>query len=161
MTGEDRLRARQAVSAAIRRLTGAQLRRAAPPLGVLFVYGIAGMIRYGPLASDHLFVVAGAAVSAVAMLSHGVRAILRAAGRRRRRWMGLATLGSFFPYLYGVYVTFFRGLGGMQRAWGGSAWDVLAAGVFVVLGAWLLRACWKLTEVVRLAEEMRLEGPPD
>lgn len=145
---------RSVVAAAIRTLAANQLRRAAPPLGLLLVYGVAGAAVYGVATADYLLLAAGAALSAGALVSTAVRALLRARGRRGRPLLGLVHLVAFLPVVYGVYLVFYRGLrplGSLPEAW---LWPAAEALAFTVLGIWVLRVTWKLAEVRRLAGEM-------
>lgn len=141
------------VAAAIRTLAANQLRRGGPPLGLLLVYGVAGMIVHGLGAADYLVLAVGAVLSAAALVGMAVRALLRARGRRGRAWLGLVHVAGLLPIAYGVYLLFYRGL----RAFASlpAEWlPVVEALAFVALGLWVLRVTWKLAEVERLAGEM-------
>lgn len=145
---------RSVVVAAIRRLAANQLRRAAPPLGLLLVYGVAGAVVYGVATADYLLLAAGAVLSAGALVAMAVRALLRARGRQGRSWLGLIHLVALLPVVYGVYLVFNRGLRpltSLPEAW---LWPAAEALAFAVLGIWVLRVTWKLAEVGRLAGEM-------
>lgn len=147
------------ITTAIRTLAANRLRRGAPPLGLLLVYGVAGAIVYGPRTADYLLLAGGALVTGLVLLWMGVRALLRARGRTGRSWMGLVHLGELVPVLYGVYLVFYRGLrpfGALPDDW---LWPAAEALAFVVLGAWVLRVTWQVAEVRRLAGEMA--GPRD
>lgn len=151
---EGRPDPRSVVVAAIRTLAANQLRRGAPPLGLLLLYGAAGAVVYGVATADYLLLAAGAVLSAGALVAMAVRALLRARGRRERSWPGLVHVVALLPVAYGVYLVFYRGLrplASLPETW---LWPAAEALAFVVLGIWILRVTWKLAEIVRLAGEM-------
>lgn len=159
--GEQRPDPQGVVAAAIRTLAANQIRRGAPPLGLLLVYGVAGAIVHGIRSADYLLLALGALASGIALVAMAVRALLRARGRPGRSWMGLVHLVGFLPIVYGVYLAFYRGLrplGTLPEAW---LWPAAEALAFVALGVWVLRVTWKLAEVVRLAGEMAGVGGED
>jgi hypothetical protein len=46
----------------------------------------------------------------VAVLGYGMISVIRAYCSPKQAWMGLAAFGGFLPYLFFLYVFFYRGL---------------------------------------------------
>lgn len=144
----------QVVGRAIQDIAAARLGRGFLPLAVLLVVGVVELATAGFGRVDALVLVVGAPVSAGAMLAYGLRSVQRAFGREARPWMAFAVAGSVLPPTFGLYVLGWRGLR-MLAAWEGPG-SVLLAGLFSVVGFWILRSWMKLVEVDGLARVMSL-----
>lgn len=142
------------VARAVQRLAARSVRRAAVPLGGLFLAGVISAARSG-VSRPSMILVLGALASGMVMLAYGVQAVRRVLGRPPGAWGPLFWVASWIPYLYGMYVMFGVGL----RRLASPGLELALPGMFValgysVLGALMLRAQWKLSEVHLLAQEM-------
>ncbi|MGD8319714.1 MAG: hypothetical protein PVJ02_04655 [Gemmatimonadota bacterium] len=140
---------------AVQDLAAARLGRGFLPLAVLALLGLGRVLVDGPGASG-LAILVGAPASGVAMLAYGLRAVQISFGRRRRRWMGVAAIGSLVPPGYALWVLAWPGLRTIAR-WEGPG-PVIVGVVYLALGAWALRAWIRLLELQRLAVTMRLDA---
>ena len=103
-------------------------------LPVLF-FGLVQGLRYGFGQKDYGFLTIGSFVSIVLALGYGIVAICEAYGTPRRLWMYLAVWGGMLPYLFIVYLTFYRGVWGfIQSLLAISAWGMLSGVLFTALG---------------------------
>lgn len=153
---------RTVVAGAVQKLAAARLGRGFIPLAVLTVAGLVEMIRLGPLSPDALILALGAPASAGAMILYGMRAVRSALGRRRRGWNLLVGVLGFLPFLFALYVVGLRGLRPLAALAGDFGVAGLLGGSFYLLvGAWLLRMLWRLTEVQRLATSMVVPAPEE
>jgi hypothetical protein len=146
---------RQAVASAIQDLVAARLARSFVPAGLLFLAGLAELGVRGPADGAALLLSAGAAVSAGAMLAHGLCVVQNAFGRRPRLWMTVARWGSFTPLLYGLYVLGWRGLRELAMGEGLARWGLGIS--FAFLGTWVLRSWTRVVEVEQLARLMTFD----
>ena len=146
----------QVVGGAIQKLMAARLGRAFLPLGVLFAFGFAGLLRGSPGAFG---VALGAVAAGGAMLGYGLRVVQRTLGRPRRVWMLVASAASVVPPLYALYVLGWRGLRAMAE--GGGSMALLVGAVHFVLGVWVLRSWMRVLELERLARIMTMGSDHD
>jgi len=73
--------------------------------------------------------------------------VLTSYGNEKKLWHPIASLGGFVPYLWSVYVVFYRGV---WNSISDFSWMQLAAGLFYVLvGYGFLRSFWVLTELYK------------
>lgn len=147
--------AAQTVGQAIQKLAAKRLGRAFMPLALLFLGGLGQMLATG----SGFLLVAGAPLSAGAMLAYGVRVVQRAFGKPARPWMALAVAGSVVPLAYGLWVLGWQGLRAVAS--GRGLTSVVAGLVMSVLGLWLLRAWTRILELNRLAEVVSVGGSGD
>jgi hypothetical protein len=143
-----------AVARAVQRLTARAVRRASAPLGGLLGFGIWEWAVGGPSGSVMLLLV-GAVASGLVMLGYGVQSVRRVLGRPAGAWGPLFWVASWIPYAYGLYISFGVGL----RPLASPEFDLtpvagMAAASYTVLGALVIRAQWKISEVHSLAQEM-------
>lgn len=142
------------VARAVQRLAARSVRRAAFPLGGLFLSGVFEAARNG-VSRLSVILVVGALASGLIMLSYGVQAVRRVLGRPPGAWGPIFWVASWVPYLYAMYVLFGLGL----RRLGSPGFDLAFSGTvaamgYSILGALMLRAQWKLSEVHLLSQEM-------
>ncbi|NJD17948.1 MAG: hypothetical protein FIA95_01500 [Gemmatimonadetes bacterium] len=145
--------AAQTVGRAIQKLAAARLGRGFVPLALLFLVGIAQMLR----GSGGLVLALGAPISAGAMLAYALRVVERAFGRPSRPWMPLAGAAGVVPPAFGLWVLGWLGLRAL--AGGGGVIATVSAVVLTALGAWVLRAWLKILELHTLAEAMSVGLP--
>jgi len=144
----------EAVGRAIQRLAAARLGRGFVPLALLFLMGVAQLVRE----TGGLVLALGAPLSAGAMLVYALRVVEQAFGRPSRPWMPLAGAAAVVPLGFGLWVMGWAGLRAL--ALGGGPITLATAAVLTVLGLWVLRAWLKILELHSLAETMTLGLPP-
>lgn len=143
----------QTVGRAIQKLAAARLGRGFVPLALLFLLGVAQMVR----GTGGLVLALGAPLSAGAMLAYSLRVVQKAFGRPPRPWTPLAGAAGIVPLTFGLWVLGWLGLRAL--ALGGGPIAMVTAGVLTVLGLWALRAWLKVQELQSLAETMTLGLP--
>ncbi len=142
------------VARAVQRLAGRAVRRAALPLGGLLVAGVVQGVGSG-FSGARLLLMGGALASGLVMLIYGVQSVRRVLGRPAGAWGPIFWVGSWIPYLYGMYVLFGVGLRPfISPGVDASSGDLLAAPLYAILGGMVIRAQWKLSEVHSLSQEM-------
>ena len=141
----------RAVGVAIQNLTAARLGRGFVPLGVLFLWGVAGLVGGGAGPEAWTFVF-GAVGAGGAGLAYGLRNVQLTFGNPRRPWMAVARVGGVIPPALGLYLFAWTGLRVV------AMWTSAGAGMGGVasslLGMWVLRNWWKLLEIESLAQHM-------
>jgi hypothetical protein len=134
----------------IRRETEETLSRAIVPVFAILVFASVQGIRIGFRASDYIFLIIGSIVSIIAMFAYGMVPILRARGSPKPGWMKLAAVGRFFPFLFLLYIFFYRGLWPLASLLSGfSLTPVIKAIVFCGLGYRALNNFHKIREIDR------------
>jgi hypothetical protein len=115
-------------------------------LPVLF-FGLVQGFRYGFGQKDYGFLAVGSFISVVLTLGYGVVAICEAYGTPRRLWMYLAVWGGMLPYLFIVYLTFYRGVWGfIQSLLTINAWGMLSGVLFAALGLFAISLLKLITD---------------
>ncbi|MFQ5535935.1 MAG: hypothetical protein ACE5GJ_00660 [Gemmatimonadota bacterium] len=142
----------QAVGRAIQDLMAVRLGRGFIPLGLIALVAALRWLLFGAAAGGAVILMAGAILSAIAMLSFGLEVVQRAFRRSQRPWMTLAAVGSVVPPLFGVYVAGWSGL--RVVALGAGVVDRGMAAVLTLLGLWTLRRWLQVVEVKGLATAM-------
>ena len=142
----------RAVGVAVQRTAAASLGRGFLPLMALALAGLVQGMRGGWLEADVLVLVIGSVLAAGAMLAYGQLAVHRVLGRPKKPWMVAASVGGFFPYVYGLYVIAWLGLAPLRDGLGLGT--VAAAVFFVGMGAWCLRSHWRLTDLHLFTREV-------
>jgi hypothetical protein len=134
--------------AKISRETESTLARAMTPVLIILVFSIIQGIRFGLGTSDYVWLFLGSIVSVIAMFTYGMVPILLARGSPKRGWMRLAALGGNLPYLFLLYIFFYRGLWSIASLFSGFSFiPVLKAIVFCGLGYRALKNFHKITEI--------------
>ena len=130
------------------------IKRAALPLSALVVLGAVELFRIGVDGPGGPLLFGGVS-SALVMLAYGVQSVRRVLGRGAGAWGPLFWVASWIPYVYGLWALFFLGLRPLARsAFGNGVVPTVIALLFVVFGALLVRAQWKLSEIHLLSQEM-------
>jgi hypothetical protein len=113
----------------------------------VLVFGFVQCIRYGFGQKDYGFLAVGSFVSIMLTLGYGLVAICEAYGTPRRLWMYLAVWGGMLPYLFIVYLTFYRGVWGfIQSLLAISAWGMLSGVLFTALGLFAINLLKLITD---------------
>jgi len=100
--------------------------------------------------SQSVQLIIGALASIGGMLSFGRSVVRPQSG-------GAAAMGGLFPYLFGCYVTFVRGLYPMLSIFGDFSWTrVLTAVVFAFVGYRIVFWTWQLSEIASALTKGRL-----
>lgn len=130
-----------------------------PLLALLAVAVVAaiGLARHGP-GEDYRLLVLGSLGSAICLPAHSLLAFVPH-GRRSWLLLGLA-LGGLPPYLFGLYLFFYRGLWGMTDLGRGSPVDVLLrTGLCVIAGFSVVRGTYLVTEFTKAVSDGTIETP--
>jgi hypothetical protein len=97
----------------------------------------------------------GSIVSVIAMFGYGMAIILHAHGTPKSAWKGLVAFSGFLPYLFFLYVFFYRGLWSFDALTNGFSFrPILRAIVFCILSYSALKEFYKITEIGKVVNTM-------
>ncbi|MDB6124066.1 MAG: hypothetical protein JWQ71_3059 [Pedosphaera sp.] len=120
----------------------------------LFSIAVGQGLHFGFAQRDYLFLALGAAVSIICVFAYGCVGIARANGRKKHLWMLFAICSGWLPYLFVMYVIFYRGVWAFVHLFSAFSWSAsFGALVFIILGLFTMRHLQKLTDVVRIIRE--------
>lgn len=119
-------------------------------LAVVFAFAVVQLIRFGNR-HDYLFIVLGSPLCAAAIMGFGM---LPELDRGQKSWsLFLVSQSGWLPYFFGCYLIFYRGFWRMRTLLTHFSFEYLAARLlFVVLGWYMLKWFWLLTEYVKRVE---------
>ena len=124
-------------------------------LFAVFVFGVVQGLRLGFRERDYLFLMFGSAASYFLAFAYGCVGIARANGRGKQTWMFYAIWSGILPYLFLMYLIFYRGGWALVRLFSAFSWsDLSAAFVFIVIGLFTIRHLQTITDVVRIVREI-------
>jgi positive regulator of sigma E activity len=136
------------------RLMAVALARLFFGLFTVLVIAIVQGFHFGFRQRDYLFLALGAAVSFVCAFAYSCVGIARANGREKQAWMFFAICSGWLPYLFLMYVIFYRGAWALVRLFSSFSWSALfAALVFIAVGLFAIRYLQTITDVVRNVRE--------
>lgn len=115
------------------------------PMIVVFLVGLVQGIRFGFDTNDYLFLLLGSFSSVVCAFIFSMIGIRKAAGKPV--WTFPALVLGNLPYLFLIYLAFYRGIwGGISLLWGFSLMGLLAAAVFILVGFAAIKLLVKIAE---------------
>jgi hypothetical protein len=111
----------------------------------VFVFAVVKLVKYGAV-GDYVLLVFGAVLSVVGLMGHMV--ISEPRGKQNRSFPRMfAALSGLFPYLFGSYLFFYRGLWRLTELLAEFSFEtILKAFWFVVVGYAIVLAIYRLTE---------------
>jgi len=113
----------------------------------ILLFGVLQGFRYGFNHKDYGFLVVGAFVSIALALGYGTVSVCEAYGRPRRIWMYVAVWGGMLPYLFIVYLAFYRGAWGIiQSLLSLHVVGMISGVLFLVLGLFAISALKSITD---------------
>ena len=120
----------------------------------IFVIGVVQGIRFGFLQRDYLFLAVGAFVSVMCSTYYAGVGIARISGREKQAWMFFAICSGWLPYLFLMYIIFYRAVWALVRLFSTFSWSALfGALAFFVIGLSAIRRFGTITDVVRSVGE--------
>jgi len=116
----------------------------------IFCVGVYKGFSVGFYQSDYLLLALGAPISYILAFAYGLVGILEAYGKPRKLWMYPAVWLGFVPYLFVVYLTFYRGVWSLvSLIWNFSWMALIAALIFTLIGFLAIRPLHMITEFCR------------
>ena len=123
------------------------------PLFVITVFAVVQSLRYGFRASDYLILIVGSILTTLLAFAYTLVSVMRANGSPKKTWMAFAAFGGFFPYVFFLYLFFYRGLWALSGLLNGfSVRPILKMIVFSILGYYALRQFYRITEIGRIVD---------
>ena len=136
------------------RWTVAALARLFFGLFAVFLIAMVQGFHFGFRQRDYLFLALGAAISFICAFAYSCVGIARANGRGKKIWMFFAICSGWLPYLFLMYVIFYRGAWALVRSFSTFSWRALfAAFVFIAVGLFTIRHLQTVTDIVRSVRE--------
>jgi hypothetical protein len=132
---------------AMQRVMGRHLANFLLILLPVLLFGLIQGFRHGFAEKDYAFLAVGSFASIALALGYGIVSVCEAYGTPRRLWMYLAVWGGILPYLFIVYLTFYRGVWGfIQNLLAFNTIGILSGVIFVVLGICAINSLKHITD---------------
>ena len=118
----------------------------------VLLFAIVQLIRHGAT-SDYPLLLAGTILSAVAMLAYMVLLFTK----RKSIPLAIAAFGGFIPYLFGLYLVFYRGFWRLKDlSMGFSIAIIIEGACFILAGYAVVSGIYKLSEFVGKVDECKI-----
>jgi hypothetical protein len=118
----------------------------------VLLFAIVGLIRHGAT-SDYLLLLAGTIFSAMAMLAYTIPLFTK----KKSIPLAIAAFGGFIPYLFGLYLVFYRGFWRLKDLSVGFSIAIIIEGTcFVLAGYVVVSGIYKLSKFARKVDDGKI-----
>lgn len=132
--------------------------KALMPLSIIIIYSAVQLFRkeYGRM--DYAILIIGSIVSIVGFYALTFDILIYSIKKKQSWFASMLALAGFIPYLFALYLIFYKGLWSLKELRGGFSLMVLAGiVVYVIFGVVVLYEIYRLSEIARNVSDGKIK----